>query len=263
VLKGPYTAIIISVLLHLLLLTALIYSSIDSPKVIKQNKPKVTSIKSFLYSAPKKVAPKIAPQKKATVTEVVAKQTPPKKPALKKVIPEPPKPNKEPNRLPNKTTNKLANKTVIKEKPTQVTNAVKSDTVTTKNKVAGTSRGNFSSYDRLSRLRNKVANQQRDEAFAELTQKRSVSIMDGQPFPVPKTTVPLTQEQEYDKNTSTSHVGSITKNDNGTCTIHREQMLGSPVEATTASFACGESKFDKSFREHMQKVQVKLGVKKK
>ena len=122
---------------------------------------------------------------------------------------------------------------------------------------------NFSSYDRLSRLRKNIESQQRQQAFGELTQKRSASNMDGEQFPVPKTIVPLTAEQQYILNTSTSHVGSITKNNNGTCTIYREQVLGSPVEATTSYFACGESDFDKSFREHMQKVQAKLSATKK
>jgi hypothetical protein len=76
---------------------------------------------------------------------------------------------------------------------------------------------------------------------------------------VPKPIVPLTIDQQKKLNTSSSHVGSITKNDNGTCTIQREQILGSPIEATTSYFGCGESKFDKSFREHMKKVQTKLG----
>jgi len=259
VLKGPYTAIIVSVLLHLIVLFVLIYGSPNSPKVLKQTKAKTSSIKSFLYSAPKKVPLKITP-----LDQVVAKRKPekkiaPQKVVAKKVSSKQTQAKELSSKNPRKRPNKPAKKTLAQEKPTQITNAVKSETVTTKNKVAGTSRGSFSSYDRLSRLRKKLANEQRDEAFAELTQKRSFSMMDGDPFPVPKTTVPLTKEQQYEKNTSKSHVGSITKNDNGTCTIHREQMLGSPVEATTASFACGESKFDKSFREHMQKVQVKLG----
>jgi hypothetical protein len=254
VLKGPYTAITVSVLVHLLLLIALVYSSNKPPTVIKEEKVKSTAIKSFLYTAPKKIAAK----------KVELKKTPPQK-IIKNKPATSPQPQKIVKEIPVKPVTKTATTPAVKPatriKPSQVTNAVKSETVTTKNKVSGKSRGGFSSYDRLSRLRNKLNNQQRDNAFAELTQRRSASIMDGEPFPVPKTTVPLTLEQQYEKNTSKSHVGSITKNDNGTCTIHREQILGSPVEATTSSFACGESKFDKSFREHMQKVQVKLGVK--
>jgi len=230
--------------------------------VIKKEKVKATSIKSFLYTAPKKIAAK----------KVELTKTPPKKIIEKKIVKSPQSQSiaktipVKPVAKPKPTPTVKATPTVkpaTKVKSSQVTNAVKSETVTTKNKVSGESRGGFSSYDRLSRLRNKLNNQQRDQAFEELTQQRSVSIMDGEPFPVPKTTVPLTLEQQYEKNTSKSHVGSITKNDNGTCTIHREQILGSPVEATTSSFACGESKFDKSFREHMQKVQAKLNVHKK
>jgi len=74
VLKGSYTTIIISVLLHLLLLITLTYGSTPATKVIKQDKPKVTSIKSFLYSAPKKAAPKKVPDKQAPI-----KKTPVKK----------------------------------------------------------------------------------------------------------------------------------------------------------------------------------------
>jgi len=253
VLKGPYTAIVVSVLVHLLLLIALVYSSKNPPTVIKKEKVKSTSIKSFLYTAPKKIAAK----------KVELTKTPPQKIIEKKIV-KSPQSQSIAKTIPVKPVAKPTPtvKAATKAKSSQVTNAVKSETVTTKNKVSGESRGGFSSHDRLSRLRNKLNNQQRDQAFEELTQQRSVSIMDGDPLPVPKAIIPLTIEQKYKKNTSNSHVGSITKNDNGTCTIHRAQILGSPVEATTASFACGESKFDKSFREHMQKVQTKLNVRK-
>jgi hypothetical protein len=249
VLKGPYTAITVSVLLHLLLLIALIYSSINPPIIIEKEKVKATSIKSFLYTAPKKiVAVKVEP--KNTPSQKVIERKPVISSQPQKVI----------KAIPDKPATQLKSTPTSKIKTVQVTNAVKSETVTTKNKVSGKSRGSFSSYDRLSRLRNKLNNQQRDQAFTDLTQQRSVSIMDGEPFPVPKSITPLTSEQIHKKNTSKSHVGSITKNDNGTCTIQRAQILGSPVEATTSYFACGESKFDKSFREHMQKVQAKLNV---
>lgn len=246
-LKGPYTGIIISVLLHSLLLLALIYSATEQPKVIKLDNSNSKPIKSFLYAAPKKIVIK---------QNAVIKSTNEKEPSQKKAVPI----KNIPTELSKTAAKKPVTKPVTKTLSTQVSNAVKSKTVTTKNKVSGASRGNFSSYDRLSRLRKKLDNQQREQAFSELTQPRSTSEMDGEPFPVPNTVVPLTVEQRQKLNTSSSHVGSITKNDNGTCTIYREQVLGSPVHATTASFACGESKFDKSFRVHMEKVQAKLKV---
>lgn len=252
-LKGPYTAIVISVLLHLLLLLALIYGATQQPKIIKKDKPKIESIKSFLYSAPKKIviestSPSKNTDEKKAAQKVQKKQNIPSKIVSTEVL-------KPAVKIPPA-------KPIVKQasnpSSTQVTNAVKSETVTTKNKVLGASRGNFSSYDRLSKLREKLGNLQREQAFVELTQPRSNSLMDAEPFPVPKTIVPLTVDQQKKLNTSSSHVGSITKNDNGTCTIYREQVLGSPVHATTAYFACGESKFDKSFREHMEKVQAKF-----
>lgn len=266
-LKGSYTAIFVSVIVHALLLLALIFGAKKTAKTIKVNKPEATLIKSFLYSAPKKIA----------ADKVIAETEPPTKPTENKIAPTKVAAKqsnaKDPSNsshstgvakeLPTNRSSRLPNKPSSKLESTQVTNAVKSHFNTTKNKVAGASSGTFSSYERLSRLRKKLSNQQRDEAFADLTQQRSISVMDGEPFPVPKAIVPLTREQKYKQNTSESHVGSITKNDNGTCTIYREQILGSPVLATTSSFACGESKFDKSFREHMQKVQTKLNIPKK
>jgi hypothetical protein len=267
VLKGSYTAISVSVIVHLLLLLILIFASKKVPKVIKQEKPKTTVIKSFLYAPPPKIIPKkvisdnVATEIKPTEKSITQKKSP-KTVASKKVLTS----KKSSSTLPKKTTNSmntLPNKSVSEENSIQVTNSVKSDSITTKNKVSGASRGNFSSYDRLSKLREKLANQQREQAFADLTQQRTVSTMDGDQLPVPTSITPLTREEKYQQNTQKSHVGTITKNDDGTCTIYRAQILGSPVEATTSSFACGESKFDKSFREHMQKVQAKLGVKKK
>ena len=264
-LKGSYTAIIVSVLLHLLLLIALIYGAIDSPKVIKQEQPKVTVIKSFLYSAPKIITVKKVAKKVITTEQIVTEIKSQKKITSQQIATKKPTDNSPSKvvakRLPNQPVTMPVTTPMNKAPPTQVTNAVKSETVTTTNKVAGANRGGFSSYDRLSRLRKKLDQQQRNQAFAEFTQKRSATIMDGDPLPVPKTLVPLTVDQQHKLNTSNSHVGSITKHDNGTCTIQREQILGSPVAATTSYFACGESKFDKSFREHMQKVQAKLAIK--
>jgi hypothetical protein len=263
VLKGPYTAIFISVLLHLLVLFSLTYSTIKQPKIIKLDKATIPPIKSFLYSVPKKIPNKKIISKQDIAKKSIASRSIDEKKPLQKLEPLKVAVTMPINNSLKNAPNNPQNQTVTKALPTQVTNTVKSETVTTKNKVAGASRGSFSSYDRLSNLRKKLDNQQREQAFAELTQNRSASMMDAEPFPVPKTIVPLTVEQQKKLTTSTSHVGSITKNDDGTCTIYRAQMLGSPVQATTASFPCGESQFDKSFRLHMKKVQVKLTAPKK
>ena len=90
-------------------------------------------------------------------------------------------------------------------------------------------------------------------------QFRSPSVMHGEQIPVPHSQYKLTPEQEREsKTTRMSDDISITKYDNGICTIERKQFLGSPIEGSISAFACGESKFDKSFREHMKKVQEKI-----
>jgi len=265
VIKGSYTAIIISVLLHVILLLALIYSSTKTALKNNLEKAKSQPIRSFLYKAPKKTAAQ-PPAKKiiqpsAETKEIAIQQQVSKKQTFKTV-----KLNKT-----VMTTQK--NLTADAEEPvnSSIKSAIKSNHANTDKQLPAPSNDNSQqkpltnvvNYDRLSRLRKDIESQQRQQAFGELTQKRSASSMDGGQFPVPKTIVPLTADQQYILNTSTSHVGSITKNNNGTCTIYREQVLGSPVEATTSIFACGESNFDKSFREHMQKVQAKLSATKK
>lgn len=251
--KGSYTAIIVSVLLHVLLLLALIYGSSNTIKVIEAKKPKANSIESFLYKAPQKVIKQVKSAQVTAETKTFEKKNQKQEVVRQKqeseVLVNPPK--------------KIISKPKASEKPHTLAtkNITKPDVKASTSANAPPRNLNLSSYDRLSHLRNKLDNQHRQQAFSNLTQKRSASIMDGEPIPVPKTIVPLSLEQKHKLNTSSSHVGSITKNDNGTCTIYREQILGSPVEATVSSFACGESKFDKNFREHMQKVKAKLPIK--
>lgn len=232
-LNGTYTSIWASVLLHLLLLFALIYSAIKQPKAIPLDKPKSIALKSFLYVKPKK----ITPQKKLIQTIESKKND-----------------TKAVTKAPNKQLNKPLPKKITKPKNSDITKKQTSITQMPPTK----NQSNLSSFGLLSNLRKNLQNKNSEQAFSELTQKRSASIMDGNPFPVSKKIIPLTIVQQQALNTTRSHVGTITKNDNGTCTIHREQVLGSPVEASTASFACGEGKFDKNFRQHMEKVRAKF-----
>jgi hypothetical protein len=252
VLKGPSTAILLSIFLHILLLAALIYSSINAPKKIQQTEQKFTTIKSFLYKQPKKIIVKTLPRLNKAEHKAV-------------MTAEPIKPASAPTKTQKpfvKDVQIAIKKPAIKAKqPIRKTAQAQQSHIAAKAQKTAI-KASFSSYDSLSQLRSSVEEKHREQAFNEIIQQRSASIMDAAQLPVPHTTVPLTSEQKYQKNTSTSHVGAITKNDNGTCTIHRQQILGSPVEATTSIFACGESKFDKNFREHMQKVQAKLPIKK-
>ena len=128
-----------------------------------------------------------------------------------------------------------------------------------KNTMNTPSKAGFSSFKQLESLRKSIKEKVMAEGVAAHQQFRSPSIMHGAQMPVTRSNKPLTLEEAHEKNTlKMSDNISITKHDNGTCIIEREQFLGSPVEGSTSAFACGESKFDKSFREHMQKVQNKI-----
>lgn len=125
-------------------------------------------------------------------------------------------------------------------------------------KPASKVKASFSSYQQLDKLRSAINKQVMTEELAELQQFRSASTMHGKQVPVPHSTLQLTPQQKLEQNTThMSDAISITKYDNGLCTLERKQFLSSPIEGSHSAFACGESKFDKGFREHMKKVQYK------
>jgi len=255
VLKGRYTALVISVIVHMVLFSALVLLSdkqqAQTKKVIKRQE-----IKSYLYRSEKsKPIPKeVVKINKPNETELpVVKQVQAKQPVTK---------------IEKKTQIKPLAEQVIAvktatEKPSQTNNATINKAVAPQlpgSAFSSSKNRSHALHNSLSRLRNSIDQQLVNDAFDEHTQVRSASIMHGKQIPVPHSDVKLTDEEEQKKNTKESHTESITKNDNGTCTIVREQILGSPVEASVSQFSCGESKFNKSFREHMQKVQAKLNI---
>lgn len=273
VLKGRYTALIISVVIHLVLLLALVLISAkqqsQTQKTLDQPYPKnqQPKIQSYLYKRPKSKTTEKTPVESKEISQVVNKEHPAIKPLKKeqeieqekltKIIPV--EKTLQSETLPKKTIpeNKapVENKTVPQlpdSQPSSLPN--KSSTVPTRSNTL---------HNSLSNLRESINKQLMTDAFNEQTQTRSASIMHAEQIAVPHSDVKLTSEEKYQQNTKTNHAEAITKNDNGTCTIVREQILGSPVEASVSGFSCGESKFDKSFREHMQKVNNKLGIDKK
>jgi hypothetical protein len=252
VIKGHYTAIYISVFLHVLLFVVLFSLPPSQPikTIIAKEKP---AIKSYIYR-PKKIIKKIPSINKAElpliitpIQETTAKQNnAPTEPVATAKIDIKPLETKE---LPVEMSNRISDK--------------KLPSVMPKAKPLPTSTAPSSALKSLTNLRNTINKQLTNDIFKEQTKTRSTSIMHDNPEAVPHSEVSLTVEEKHELTTSKSHARSITKNDDGTCTIVREQILGSPVEASVSGFACGESKFDKSFREHMEKVNKKFVTYKK
>lgn len=260
--KGYYTpklnAITLSIGLHIVLLLALVYGSRTSLLVTHKDKRlkapvRQQAINSFLYIKPQttKVSSPSSRQVLATINNPATSSiTKINRPVTKQNA----------NRYTTAESKEVVERQSLIQKKNNEAKIVAKNTV--KNKINTSKQKLFSPYGNLINLRNSLDEKNRIHAFEELTKHRSLSVMHDNPEAVPNTQIPLTEDEKNYLSTSRSHVSSITKNDNGTCTIRREQMLGSPVLANTAHFSCGESKFDQSFRLHMKEVTDKLNTEK-
>ncbi len=256
-LNGRYTIFFISALFHALLVVILFVMPVNQIKELE--KTPVKAIKSYLYKKPLplKKAQKILPPIEIIQKEADAQKAVPSKALPRKTEISNQKKSQDKNKNKEKKTTKNEEKPLATLKPT----AVKKPSVakTVKDKKSPVINATFSAHSQLNKLQATIQKQMIEQDFQQRQQHQSASIMHAQQAPVNHSVTHLTLEQEKEKNTKRmSDNISITKNDNGTCTINREQFLGSPVPGSSSSFFCGESKFDKSFREHMKKVQDKL-----
>lgn len=238
-----------SILAHILLVIALWFAAKDtaiSKTKFMQSLPEVKTIKSYLYAKPvvKKPktittiqAPEITQAKDLEKAEPTQKSIT-AKPTIKKAVAAEAETNIE--TAVNNIKNASANQTSKEKTPTP------------------TKQRTFSAYGQLSKLRDSINKSIMQKELDDKNGTRTLSGMTPNPFPVPHSTIQLTPEQIKEKNTSNFGGGTITKVGDGLCTIEREQMLGSPVEASVSAFACGESDFDKSFRAHMKKINKKI-----
>lgn len=241
-----YVSIAISILVHLLL-ACLLYI-IAEKEQIKPERSVKKAIKSYLYFMPTKNMPTKEVELSSEAQEIKIRDN------LATLKQKPPF-NAEIKTAEIKTAENSS--TVKPKKSIQPTAAIPQ--VKPKPKSQNPTQASFSVYKQLNNLRNTINEQAMLQELTELQQFRSPSVMHGEQASVPHSFAQLTPEQERKKNTTKmSNDISITKYEDGSCTIDREQFLGSPVEGSSSAFACGESKFDKSFREHMKKVQEKI-----
>ncbi len=231
--KKNSLAIFVSIVVHLLL--AFLFFFISENQQVKEVKTPKKAIKSYLYKRP--AQPTVKQVIREEERAVVLKQENYVQAVMKKAEKQ-------------KTTE-------LSKIQTSVTSTT-SLSVKSKTEIRKPVQATFSAYKQLDRLRNSINEKIIAQELSERQQFRSPSVMHGEQIPVPHSNKQLTSEQEREKKvTRMSNDISITKYDNGVCTIEREQFLGSPIEGSSSAFACGESKFDKSFREHMKKVQEK------
>ncbi|XQW85646.1 hypothetical protein ACOYR1_02615 [Thalassotalea piscium] len=210
--------------------------------VIPQSNTEPPAIKSYIYQAPKK-----------KIVEAVAITTPEKTPITDNVSEAITVPEKQPAaQLPPPPLHKDEN----------VINSTKSDTTNSEITVKKTTTANFS-YNNIRRLREKIQQQNNAQLQRELSQPNTGSLLHGTPSLVPHSTRPMSIDQKKKQATlSMSADKSIVKGDDGNCSLVEDlSVVGMEGITAVSHFSCGESKFDRSFREHMDKVRKKLGKK--
>jgi hypothetical protein len=112
----------------------------------------------------------------------------------------------------------------------------------------------------LSRLTDKINQKIIDQAMQNFVKPNTGSLMHGTPSYVPHSFVEDTQKKTI--GSTASQVGngfSITKDDNGTCTLTEDLSVIGLQGKTTSRFNCGLSKDEKNFKNHMKNVLKKLG----
>ncbi len=235
--KKTHITFFVSALVHIFLLIILFLMPVK--KIPPLDKKPVKVIKSYLYKKPlqfKRINEEIKNEHLTTQTVVVKKTNEGSNQKIKSSI-----------------------KPLVKiiETDANIDPLIQSDKIIAKKTEKFKSK--FSAYKQLNALKKSINDKIVEQSFQQQQEFRSPSVMHGKPIPVPHSQIKLTPSQIKEKNTvRVSDSLSITKHDNGTCTIERKQFLGSPVLESVAMMACGESKFDKNFREHMKKVQQKI-----
>ena len=240
--KVTYSAIICSLAIHSLIFIVIILTQVTSKKIVKPSTKKVP-IKSFIYYRPK-------PKKVITVEKVLAPESTKKELKQAKLTPEKTveKPATKPIERNAKNLDKLpstpANIAPTKPIPTPKPDNEKLD-----------------SFTQLQRLRSKLNQSASKLSDNPYQSYRTPSTFNRGAKPVPHSVPVKDEDKAREKSTQKMGAGiAITKGDNGACSVTQDMhTYGLNEGSSTQFFSCGESKLDKSFREHMKKVKTKLG----
>jgi hypothetical protein len=118
----------------------------------------------------------------------------------------------------------------------------------------------YKSMQSLSRLKDRINKEIIDQEMYNSSKPNTGSVMFGKPNYVPHSFVEDSEKKLIDSTeTQVGNGFSVTKNDNGTCTLTEDLSVIGLQGKTTSSFGCGLSKEEKNFKNHMKKVLKKLG----
>ncbi len=243
------SAVLFSVAFHALLLL-LIRETKPVPVIVKNTE--VKAIQSYLYELPKPIDKEIVKLEE----QPLKKQQGNKKVKINKPVKREKSQNNKPktvvNDIHSDNTEISVSPEISAEKTIQNNTKIKKQTKTT-----------HYPQQQLDRLRSQQYQQHIKQQVAQYSRKKTGSIMHGTPIPAPKSKSKLSIEQKKQMNTTQySNSLAIRKNSNGSCTIKRD-LSSVGIEGVTAIslMPCGESKHQKDYRLHMDKVLKKLGKK--
>jgi hypothetical protein len=238
-LKGRSPALLVSILVHIFIFVLLNRMDNHAPK---KSPPPKKAIKSYLYKKPPAPKENTTPEKIKETTIDVVEPAPMEKKEIEIVIASENTPTKEEENV----------HTIIPPLPEKDNN---------KSPTERMALPSFSALEQLSKLRNNINKQSVQKGFQQYQQHRSVSSMHGEPIPVQHSKTQPTDEEKKEAATTTfSDNVAIRKSDDGLCFVERDlSNVGMEGVKSVAAFACGSSKFDKSFRTHMKKIKAKLG----
>ncbi len=262
--KGTYTAILFSLVVHgiIILLIFITHSHKEkSIKKINKNPP----IKSFLYYAPNLTTAQANQNEQKPIEKPKRIEADHNKQEV--LITEEPITNKPVIDLADKNTvtplNKTIKKSLISSTITHTITLPKASNAVPDSPLPlpAPSNKKLDSFTQLQRLRSKLNNGSAPTVDNPYQHDQPPSIFNATTKTVPHSAPLKDEEKEREKNTKNMGAGiAITKGDDGRCSVTQDMSAYGLSEGSSVQFfSCGESKFDKSFREHMKAVKEKLG----
>ena len=245
-------AFIFAVVIHLilaLLMINLVPLGLKTKPAITIQKNKIKAIQSYLYRKP-------LPSVKQTTSPTKAAEKTPEFKAIKKPLKnknsKPIKTSKKP-----KTKNSKSSAATLTSPPQLPTRAKNSSKSSSKNSWS------FSALEQLKQLQQQLDQQNINRDANYHNRARGESVFNDLPAAVNHAEKQLTLSEKKEKMT-TRYGGSIdiVKNDDGSCILIQDlSNVGMEGIKARSGFKCGQTKMEKAYDAHMDKILKKLGKK--
>lgn len=248
--KGTYVAILFSLVIHGIILLLVFITQSNQQEYVKEIS-KSPPIKSFIYYAPNstKASTKLPTQDLIetpnNAKEIESKTFINDKPEINSIVKNM---DQSQDKVSVKTSNIIVDSSASRPEPEPI---------------PAPKNNKLDSFTQLQRLRSKLNSSTSITVDNPYQDEQPPSIFNSTTKTVPHS-VPLKDEEKIrERNTKNMGAGiAITKGEDGRCSVTQDlSAYGLSEGSSTQFFNCGESKFDKSFREHMKAVKAKLGKK--